>query len=279
MTNLQKKMFIIILILFAIVFSMLGSLTFAKKIEPNQLNIQYQTLKDAKIPKSMNDISIVYFTDLQYGKFENKERANKLFDTIQHLDPDILIFGGDLFDTSCEMTQKDRTYIIKKLSSIHAPLGKFCVLGEKDEANNDVVRSILTQSQFEILENKTILLTNEQDDGITLSALSSQPKINKISTSNEQYNLLISHMPDAITNEELSTKSISLALCGHSHGTQITFPVLGGYKSINGSKLLNRSHAKKLSFPYIISTGVGCTHTNLRFMAKPEVYYFMLQNK
>lgn len=279
MTNLQKKMFIIILILFAIVFSMLGSLTFAKKIEPNQLNIQYQTLKDAKIPKSMNDISIVYFTDLQYGKFENKERANKLFDTIQHLDPDILIFGGDLFDTSCEMTQKDRTYITKKLSSIHAPLGKFCVLGEKDEANNDVVRSILTQSQFEILENKTILLTNEQDDGITLSALSSQPKINKISTSNEQYNLLISHMPDVITNEELSTKSISLALCGHSHGTQITFPVLGGYKSINGSKLLNRSHAKKLSFPYIISTGVGCTHTNLRFMAKPEVYYFMLQNK
>ena len=279
MTNLQKKMFIIILILFAIVFSMLGSLTFAKKIEPNQLNIQYQTLKDAKIPKSMNDISIVYFTDLQYGKFENKERANKLFDTIQHLDPDILIFGGDLFDTSCEMTQKDRTYITKKLSSIHAPLGKFCVLGEKDEANNDVVRSILTQSQFEILENKTILLTNEQDDGITLSALSSQPKINKISTSNEQYNLLISHIPDVITNEELSTKSISLALCGHSHGTQITFPVLGGYKSINGSKLLNRSHAKKLSFPYIISTGVGCTHTNLRFMAKPEVYYFMLQNK
>lgn len=279
MTNLQKKMFIIILILFAIVFSMLGSLTFAKKIEPNQLNIQYQTLKDAKIPKSMNDVSIVYFTDLQYGKFENKERANKLFDTIQHLDPDILIFGGDLFDTSCEMTQKDRTYITKKLSAIHAPLGKFCVLGEKDEANNDVVRSILTQSQFEILENKTILLTNEQDDGITLSALSSQPKINKISTSNEQYNLLISHMPDAITNEELSTKSISLALCGHSHGTQITFPVLGGYKSINGSKLLNRSHAKKLSFPYIISTGVGCTHTNLRFMAKPEVYYFMLQNK
>ena len=279
MTNLQKKMFIIILILFAIIFSMLGSLTFAKKIEPNQLNIQYQTLKDAKIPKSMHDVSIVYFTDLQYGKFENKERANKLFDTIQHLDPDILIFGGDLFDTSCEMTQKDRTYITKKLSSIHAPLGKFCVLGEKDEANNDVVRSILTQSQFEILENKTILLTNEQDDGITLSALSSQPKINKISTSNEQYNLLISHMPDAITNEELSTKSISLALCGHSHGTQITFPVLGGYKSINGSKLLNRSHAKKLSFPYIISTGVGCTHTNLRFMAKPEVYYFMLQNK
>lgn len=48
MTNLQKKMFIVIAILFAIVLSMLGSLTFAQKIEPNQLNVQYKTLKDEK---------------------------------------------------------------------------------------------------------------------------------------------------------------------------------------------------------------------------------------
>ena len=279
MTNLQKKMFIVIAILFAIELSMLGSLTFAQKIEPNQLNVQYKTLKDEKIPKSMNDVSIVYFTDLQYGKFENKKRANKLFDTIRHLDPDIVIFGGDLFDTSCQMSQQDIDYITNKLSSIQAPLGKFCVLGEKDEANNDVIRSILNQSQFEILENETILLTNEQKDGITLSALSNSPDVSKISISNQQYNLLISHMPDTITNEDLSTKAISLALCGHSHGTQITFPIFGGYKSIDGAKSLNRSHAKRLSFPYIISTGIGCTHTNLRFMAKPEVYYLMLQNK
>lgn len=86
-------------------------------------------------------------------------------------------------------------------------------------------------------------------------------------------------MPDTLTNEELSTKSISLALCGHSHGNQITIPIFGGYKSIDGAKSLNRSHAKRLAFPYIISSGVGCTHVNLRFMAKPEIYYFMLQSK
>ena len=177
------------------------------------------------------------------------------------------------------MYKRQIDYITNKLSSIQAPLGKFCVLGEKDEANNDVIRSILNQSQFEILENETILLTNEQKDGITLSALSNSPDVSKISISNQQYNLLISHMPDTITNEDLSTKAISLALCGHSHGTQITFPIFGGYKSIDGAKSLNRSHAKRLSFPYIISTGIGCTHTNLRFMAKPEVYYLMLQNK
>ena len=44
MTKLQKQMFIIIAILFAIVLSMLGSLTIAKNIEPDQLSVQYKTL-------------------------------------------------------------------------------------------------------------------------------------------------------------------------------------------------------------------------------------------
>ena len=75
MTKLQKQMFIIIAILFAIVLSMLGSLTIAKNVEPDQLSVQYKTLKDEKIPSSMNDVSIVYLTDVQYGKFENKKRV------------------------------------------------------------------------------------------------------------------------------------------------------------------------------------------------------------
>ena len=97
MTKLQKQMFIIIGILFVIVFSMAASISIAKNVEPDKLIVQYKTLQDTKIPESMNDVSIVYFTDLQYGKFENKKRANKLFDKIEHLDPDIIIFGGDLF--------------------------------------------------------------------------------------------------------------------------------------------------------------------------------------
>lgn len=74
MTKLQKQMFIIIGILFVIVFSMAASINIAKNVEPDKLIVQYKTLQDTKIPESMNDVSIVYFTDLQYGKFENKKK-------------------------------------------------------------------------------------------------------------------------------------------------------------------------------------------------------------
>lgn len=52
---------------------------YRKNVEPDKLIVQYKTLQDTKIPESMNDVSIVYFTDLQYGKFENKkERISSL---------------------------------------------------------------------------------------------------------------------------------------------------------------------------------------------------------
>ena len=65
MTKLQKQMFIIIGILFVIVFSMAASISIAKNVKPDKLIVQYKTLQDTKIPESMNDVSIVYFTDLQ----------------------------------------------------------------------------------------------------------------------------------------------------------------------------------------------------------------------
>ena len=279
MTKIQKKLLGIIGILFLIILSMVVSFTIAQNIEPNQLNVVYKTLQDEKIPISMNDVSIVYFTDLQYGKYETKKRVDQVFEQIDHLNPDIILFGGDLIDTTCSCSQEDQDYLIKKLSSIKAPLGKFCVLGEKDSAQAEFVQSIYTNAQFEILDNKTLVLSNNTNDSITLSALSNTPDVNALQTSNKQYNLLFTHMPDTLLKEDLSQKNISYALCGHSHGTQITFPVLGAYKTYDGATELNRAHQKKLSFPYTISSGIGCTHTNMRFMAKPEIYYFMLQHK
>ena len=144
-----------------------------------------------------------------------QRRKDQKFKKFQNviIDPSLLNRAQEQIQNEIKKALNINNDLIKSsLSKINAPLGKFCVLGEKDEANNDVVRSILNQAQFEILENETILLTNQKSDGITLSALSNTPDPSKISTSSEQYNLLITHMPDTLTNEELSTKSISLAL-------------------------------------------------------------------
>ena len=276
MTKIQKKLLAIIIVLFIIVVNMLVGVQIAKS-EPNKLVVQYESLSSEKIPEAMNGVSILYFTDLQFGKYETKTRAKKLFEQIHDLDPDVIIFGGDLIDENYDLSQKDMVFLVNQLTKLDAPLGKFSIMGEKD---NDTAKSIYSQTNFEVLDNRSIKLSNHTKDSITLTALSKDTSdFSFIPTSSDTYNLLVTHMPDNLTSDELSSLPIDLALCGHSHGTQITIPFLGAYKSVDGAKTINRSKKKKLSFNYIISTGVGCTHVDLRLNAKPEIYYFTLQHK
>lgn len=283
MSQLQRNLIIIIAILLALVIAFDAALLNAIYFAPDRLDVNYETIHDTNIPYSMDDVSIVYFTDLQYGKYENKERADHLFSQIRELNPDILIFGGDLLDTNTNIDNKTQKYLTKQLSSIKAPLGKFAVWGEKDRTNTvrkKKLETIYQKSQIEILDNTSVSLSNQSSAHIKLIGLTSKSGIPKATedVSSKSYNLLVTHQPDTLLSNQLADSGISLALAGHSHGTQITYPVLGAYKTISGAKKLNRDKAQDLEFDYIISSGVGCTHVNIRFNANPEINYFILNH-
>ncbi|MBB5182035.1 metallophosphoesterase [Catenisphaera adipataccumulans] len=284
MTKLQKRLIVILSILLVLVLCFDISLANAFYRAPNQLQVNYITLESEDIPESMNDVSILYFTDLQYGTFENKERLETLEKEIDYLEPDICIFGGDLFDTDTVLDSQTKKTIRSFLSNIDAPLGKFAVLGEKDtqdSARKQAVLKIYKQSQVEVLTNQSVLLTNRSSDGIHLVGLQSSAHIAKATahTSGKTYDLLVCHKPDLLTDESLADRSIDFALAGHSHGTQITYPFFGGYRTEKGAEKLNRSESQDLSFDYEISAGVGCTRVNARYNADPEVDYIILQHK
>lgn len=232
----------------------------------------------------MNDVSIVYFTDLQFGKYQNEERTKKVFDKIKYLDPDIIIFGGDLYDTSATITLETNNLLTKYFTDIHAPLGKFAILGEKDirdESRINTVKTIFSNSQFEIIKDTNVHLGNQSKLGVRLIGLSPNPNYKKAfnGINSKEFNILLSHKPDAFNNPILETKSISYGMAGHSHGTQITFPIKGGYQTIKGAKVINCTNKKALSFPYIISSGVGCTNINARLNATPSIEYYLLSSK
>lgn len=284
MTKIRRKLYILIAILSIIVFTMSISIYRGFSINPNNLQINYSTLSSNKIPKEMNDVSIVYFTDLQFGKYQNEERTKKVFDKIKYLDPDIIIFGGDLYDTSATITLETNNLLTKYFTDIHAPLGKFAILGEKDirdESRINTVKTIFSNSQFEIIKDTNVHLGNQSKLGVRLIGLSPNPNYKKAfnGINSKEFNILLSHKPDAFNNPILETKSISYGMAGHSHGTQITFPIKGGYQTIKGAKVINCTNKKTLSFPYIISSGVGCTNINARLNATPSIEYYLLSSK
>lgn len=282
-SNLQKKLIIVLSILVAIMVFITASLFRALYINPSKLNVVYQSLQSEKIPESLNDVSIIYFTDLQFGKFQNQERCETLFNKISELSSDIVIFGGDLYDDSAQITDETNQLLINFLSNIEAPLGKFAVLGEKDQLDEgrlNTVNNIFAASQFEVLNDWNVKIGNQDGNSIRLIGLSPQANFDQAlgNISNTEYNLLISHYPDTLTSESLASSPISYALAGHSHGTQVTYPFIGGYKTIDNASKLNRSLRKDLNFDYQISAGVGNTNVDARLLSTPEIYYFILKH-
>lgn len=278
MTTLQKRLLVVISILTAFMVFVASSLFMAFMINPDQLYVRYQSVEDTKISQDIGVVSMVYFTDVQYGKFQDDARMEKLIHTIQDLDPGIVIFGGDLYDDAYTPSEESNQKLIQYFNQIEAPLGKFCVLGEKDqdETKAQSVQSILNNSGFEILSNTSVRLLN----CIRLTGLTTTPDYSVLSANAAQeYNIVVSHYPDVLLDQSLQSTAISLALAGHAHGTQLTYPCLGAYRSVEGATSLNRAQSVSLPFETILSAGVGCTKVDARLNADPEIHYFLFSHK
>lgn len=281
MDTLQKRLIAVLAVLTCIAVFMAFSMYRAIYVNPGSLNTTALSWKNRDIPADMNDVSLVYFTDLEYGRYETHERAQKVFDRIQNMNPRVLIFGGDLFDADAEVTEEMKNQMIQWLSSIPAPLGKFSVLGEQDLVSPerlDLVRQIFNASQVEVIDNSSRLICNRTTAGIRLVGISPQEDWQAAlqGVQSDQYTVLVSHYTDPFASEALESAGIDYALGGNSHGTQITYPILGGYRSWPGSETVNRSETTRIGFPYYISTGTGCIKVNARLNATPEIVYILI---
>ena len=229
----------------------------------------------------MDQMSIVYITDLEIGQFSSKEELDSLFSKILELDPDIFLFGGDLFWSDAQISDEDREMIVSQLSSIKAPLGKFAVYGEQDLVSperKELVNSIYHDSEIEVLENSMVSIANQDRSPIQLAGLSIDPDVQAAcgSFNPEQFNLLLSHYPDNLLDPALAVLPVSYAIAGNAHGTQITWPIKGGYRDYPGSTQLNRAHDRDLTFPFWLSSGTGCINFHARLNSPVEIVYYMI---
>lgn len=283
MTKIQKVLLWILSTLTAVAVTMAACMYHAIYISPDSLRVRMVTWNDTAIPASMSDVSIVYFTDLEYGVYEDEQRAKKVFDQIQSLNPSVVIFGGDLFDENAKVSDADVEQMSEWFSSLEAPLGKFAVLGEMDTKSDSrlkQVEMVYANSQVELLNNSSVLLANRSSSGIRLAGISPEPDLEQAvqSFTSSTFNLLVSHYTDVLSSQLLESAPVSQVLAGNAHGTQITWPIFGGYTLWKGSVKINRANEPSLSFPYYISSGTGCTHVNARFNAAPEIVYILLEN-
>ncbi|MDZ5470594.1 metallophosphoesterase [Bacillus sp. 31A1R] len=262
-----------------------GGYFYAKKIEPKLLQTSYENIIHKDIPTSFNQLKIVQFSDTHLGFHYDLNDLIHLVDKINTINPDIIFFTGDLMDEPNKYTQAES--IIPILSSLKAPLGKFAVYGNHDHGGygSDIYKTIINQSGFKLLFNsfeEIKLIDNERiyiagiDD-----AMLGKPNIREIAEKipENSYKILLSHAPDLA--DDAVNFGFQLQLSGHSHGGQIQIPFLGvlvkppyaekyyeGFYQIKG----------KQDLTLYVNRGLGTTRLPFRFLSRPELTVFTLNN-
>ena len=281
------KILIIIALCFILGFALICYTLF---IGVDNVRISYQSIISNKIPDSMNDKKIAYFSDITYLEFMDKDAALDCISTLKETHADVVIFGGDIFSNPITFTPDSKSVkeLTEILSSIEAPLGKFAVYGDQDIVNDEtkkIVTNILTDSEFEIISNTNIQLRNETPQGITLVGL--DPLVNGSIDTNtafknitkDDFTILVSHCPDIMTNTSLNTNYIDIAVTGHSLGGQIYIPIYGPIEKQEGASTYFHGIYEINTTTLYVSNGLGTRGSDLRIFSPPEIFLFRLQSK
>ena len=91
-----------------------------------------RNINTSDIDNSFDGLKIVQFSDLHYLRVVNKDMVKKIVNEINLINPDIVIFTGDLIDKDFNPTDSEENDLITLLSSINSKYGKYAIIGNHD---------------------------------------------------------------------------------------------------------------------------------------------------
>lgn len=285
-----KKLLKIVSILLLMALCTAGIFFYSIFISVERLTVDYNTITSTKIPNELHDVKVAFISDLLYNGAMDKERLTGMIQTINDVKPDVVIFGGDVFNLPLTYFPNDVTKqeVSQLLKDIEAPLGKFAVLGEQDNVDEkvrEVVKDVLYTSDFELINNNSVRIRNGSNASITLIGLDSlvngtidlESAFSNVSA--DEYNILVAHCPDTVQLEGLPKANIDLIFAGHSHTAQIYIPLLGSLSSEEGAKYYNHGKHTINNLTLHVTNGMGTSTMDMRLFSPPQMLVYRLQHE
>jgi len=182
------------------------------------------TLK--RLPKSLDGLTIVQITDLHVNAFNPGHKVQEIVESVNALNPDLILFTGDMVDGSTIKRDAD----VLPLKNLRAKYGVFGSAGNHEYYSGyDAWQEKFSQLGIRMLNNShTVLSVNGTTlvlAGITdpVAAQFHRPVPNVAEALKnapvDAIRILMAHRPKDATIH--ATAGIDLQLSGHTHGGQI----------------------------------------------------------
>ncbi|MEN6625743.1 MAG: metallophosphoesterase [Candidatus Sumerlaeia bacterium] len=258
-----------------------GARLWATGIEPSLFQVRHEPLGTGKLS---NPVRILHITDIQ-SDFVGR-REERAFEMMRALNPDLVIFTGDLLQPLPPATfQSELPKIDRLLRSLTPRLGFVAVGGDVDGQVIGEMKAGL--GGMRLLEDESVRIDTGDgciniygmNRGFSRSVGLSRPDVQKwlAQAAPTDFTILVGHGPDYILSSD--DLPIDLCLAGHTHGGQIRLPFYG--PPITFSRIpreLARGFHKVGKTRLNVSAGIGGEHLAgipiIRLNCPPEMSLF-----
>ena len=264
---------IVLIIIYSRYSGTSGLITKEYKIDTSEINTSFDGLK------------IVHFSDLHYLRIINKDRLEEIIREINLINPDIVVFTGDLIDKDFEVKDEDKKDLIEEFKKIKCKYNKYAIIGNHDYVKDEeMLKDIYESSNFILLKNSYDIIYGQGNDKIFIGGLDTysydKADIDEVMSyfndnDDISYKIILVHEPDYV--DTINSKyNVNLVLAGHSHNGQINIPLIKQVFLPYGSKKYYENYYNVDGTPLYISSGIGESRINFRLFNRPSINFYRI---
>ncbi len=273
--SIIRKLFILIF------FLILGVLLYSHFIGTKGLVVREYSIINNKLTDSYHGLKIIHFTDLHFGTTVDTNELENIINEMNKLEPEIIVFTGDLIDKNIDISKDQLTELINTLKKLNPGITSYIVKGNHD--HNDNYDYVLKNTNLKLLNNQSELFYYNDNIPILIIGLEdylegNQDIFKAFENYNEEYyTILLIHEPDTV--KKITDYTPDLILAGHSHNGQIRLPFIGALYKVEGAKEYYDEKYLINNTPMYISGGLGTSKYPFRLFNRPSFNFYRLYNK
>ncbi|WP_168211090.1 metallophosphoesterase [Mariniblastus fucicola] len=260
---------------------------YAFGIEPRWVSVEHHELPIAGLPDSLVNTTAVQISDLHVGSRVSDSYLRAQFAYVQSLNPEFVFFTGDYLDNGSAWHLKKGLRLMEQFP--RGSIGNACVLGNHDFGNGHSQVVAFAKNTKELARQfNSVGLNLLQEESVDLGGLkiaglkdfwfgdfNPTAAAQVIGDIASHPSIVLSHNPDTVDLPIWNGYS-SWILCGHTHGGQCRFPLIGApICPVQNKRYLSGFYEIEGGHRLYINRGIGHTR-RVRFMSRPEITVFKL---
>ncbi|GAB4469610.1 MAG: hypothetical protein Kow00124_04940 [Anaerolineae bacterium] len=254
-------------------------------IEPFRLQVTHVRLASPRLDPTARPVRLLHIGDLHTERLSTREeRLQRLIDALQ---PDVIVFSGDLINLSYQNDPASWEDVQAVIRRWEAPYGVYAISGTPLVESAELFARLIEGSRLRWLRDEWVPLDihgqqiallgvtcahNNADDARRMQQVAAQAPT-------DRFRLLLFHSPDIAP--QAAEAGIDLYLCGHTHGGQVRLPLYGAL--ITSSSLGKRFEMGRYAvgeMTLYVTRGIGVeggSAPRARLFCPPEITLWTLE--